>query len=105
MDLGSVVAQLGGQYIQTRYSQQPQQQPVFLDTLTDFFTDGSAQQQGPVQQGKCGMVWNPDTGKWQKKTRRRRKRLATKSDLSDLAALKGILGSGEAFKVWIATHS
>ena len=37
--------------------------------------------------------------------RRRRKRLATKSDLGDLAALKAILGNGEAFKMWIATHS
>lgn len=38
------------------------------------------------------------------KRRRRRKRLATKSDLSDLAALKGILGAGKMMEVWIATH-
>lgn len=105
MDLGTVVATLGGQYIQSRYQQPPQQQPVFLDTITDFFTDGSAQTGAPAPGQKCGYVWNPDTGKWQKKSRRRRKRLATQSDLKDLAALKGVLGSGEAFKVWIATHS
>lgn len=40
-----------------------------------------------------------------KKKRRRRKRLATVSDIRDLAALKSILGNGDAFKTWIATHS
>ncbi len=35
--------------------------------------------------------------------RRRRKRLATASDLKDLAALKSILPPGE-FKTWIATR-
>jgi len=46
-------------------------------------------------------------GVWQlvKMRRRRRKQLATKGDLQDLAALKGILGTGKAFEVWIATHS
>jgi len=41
---------------------------------------------------------------WRKRRRRRRKRLATPTDLKDLAALKGVLGAGEAFKVWVATH-
>jgi hypothetical protein len=27
------------------------------------------------------------------------------SDIADLAALKSILGNGDAFKTWIATHS
>ena len=40
-----------------------------------------------------------------KKRRHRRKRLATVSDIKDLAALKAVLGNGEAFKTWIATHS
>ncbi len=46
-------------------------------------------------------------GQWKlvKMRRRRRKQLATKSDLQDLAALKGILGLGKAFEVWIATHA
>lgn len=46
-------------------------------------------------------------GQWKavKMRRRRRKQLATKGDLQDLAALKGILGTGKAFEVWIATHS
>jgi len=63
------------------------------------------------EQDACakGYVWNPaancGAGKWQKKSRRRRKRLATMGDLKDLAALKGILGQGKAFEVWIATHA
>lgn len=40
-----------------------------------------------------------------RKKRRRRRRLATVSDIKDLAALKAVLGNGEAFKTWIATHS
>ena len=103
MDLGSIITSLGTQYIQSRFQQPAVQQPVFLDPLVNYFTDGSNQTAGVAPQ-RCGYVWNPDTGKWQKKSRRRRKRLATQSDLKDLAALKGILGSGEAFKVWIATH-
>jgi len=39
-----------------------------------------------------------------KKSRRRRQRLATKSDIKDLASLKGIIGTGKAFDTWIATH-
>ena len=38
------------------------------------------------------------------KGRRRRKRLATHSDIKDLAALKAVLGSGKAFDTWIATR-
>jgi len=40
----------------------------------------------------------------EKRTRRRRRRLATQSDISDLAALKNILGGGKAFDSWIATR-
>jgi len=38
------------------------------------------------------------------KHRRRRKRLATRSDIADLAALKSILGGGKALDAWIATR-
>ncbi len=44
-------------------------------------------------------------GAKKKKKRRRRRRLASMSDIKDLSSLKGVLGNGEAFKVWIATHS
>jgi len=39
-----------------------------------------------------------------KKYKRRRQRLATKSDIKDLASLKGIVGQGKVMETWIATH-
>ncbi len=38
------------------------------------------------------------------KSRKRRRRLASVSDIKDLAALKNILGGGKAFDTWIATR-
>ncbi len=109
MDLGTILGDLGGQYIQTRFGQQPTQQIL----QPAFFGGGDSSggmpgldviSEAPVR----GMVWNPaancGAGKWQKRTRRRRRRLATQGDLKDLAALKGVLGGGKAFEVWIATH-
>lgn len=51
--------------------------------------------------------WSPRANRGQGgwvKYRRRRKQLATKSDLKDLAALKSIMSPGD-LKTWIATHS
>ncbi len=53
----------------------------------------------PVLKFHCGQ-W-----KWIYPQKRRRKRLATQSDIKDLSSLKGVLGKSEAFKLWIATHS
>lgn len=55
----------------------------------------------------CGpvMIFNSKTGKWSKKRKRRRRQLATRSDIRDLSALKGVLGLGKNLEVWIATHS
>lgn len=58
----------------------------------------------------CGtnMLWKPATkncaGRWIKRSRRRRKRLATASDIRDLNSLKAVLGGGKALESWIATH-
>ena len=59
-------------------------------------------QQAPTHQ--CYKLVN---GQWVpvKKYRKRRKRLATATDISDLAKLKGVLGQGKAMSEWIATHS
>lgn len=38
------------------------------------------------------------------KSRRRKRRLASVSDIKDLAALKSVLGGGKAFESWIATR-
>ena len=42
--------------------------------------------------------------KWVKRYKRRRKRLATPTDIKDLAALKGVVGQGKILETWIATH-
>lgn len=58
---------------------------------------------------RCGAkpVWKYHGGgyKWVYPKRRRRRRLATPTDIKDLAALKGTLGNGKAMETWIATHS
>lgn len=99
MDLGSIITDLGTTYIKSKYAQTPTPtvQPVYslpelAGDVVDFFVDPATQTIQPVAKQK-------------KRCRRRRRRLATKSDLGDLAALKAILGNGEAFKAWIATHS
>lgn len=131
MDLGNVlgtVADLGSSYINARWGGSPvAAQPAavnpgfnhtFVDSaiIPNFLEDplrsylDAPPTAGPVSpdQSTKGWVWNPNAdcgrGKWQKRSRRRRKRLASQSDLKDLAALKGILGNGKAFEVWIATH-
>lgn len=112
MDLGDILGTAVGlykdynvaksvpQYIDARYGGQPVQQPAdfnipFVDVVTE----------SPQK----GMVWNPrancGNGAWVKSRRRRRRRLATVSDIKDLAALKSVLGGGKAFETWIATHS
>jgi len=110
MDLGSIITGLGSSYIQAKY-QQPstsftgpiQATPALGIPFYDLVPDAA--------EGTCGgrQLWDPKgncgQGKWIKKSRKRRKRLATHSDLKDLAALKGVLGGGKAFETWIATHS
>ena len=111
MDLGNLLGDLGTAYIQARYSQpaQPQVQPAALDFDIPF-VDVVPQNPGAgPASDSCGGQWvykkHCGQYKWVKVKRRRRKRLATRSDLRDLAALKGVLGQGKAFETWIATHS
>ena len=129
LDLGNLLGTLGSSYIQARYGgpRQPQvmaptirpqgpsagvaAQPVFLDTLPEmasdvydyFFTD--EQKQSLSKMPNAGKVQlDPRTGRVSVcKTRRRRKRLATTSDIKDLAALKSVLSPAD-LKTWIATH-
>ena len=129
LDLGNLLGTLGSSYIQARYGgpRQPQvmaptiraqgpqagvaAQPVLLDTLPEmagdvydyFFTD--EQKQSLSQMPNAGKVQiDPRTGRVSVcKNRRRRKRLATTSDIKDLAALKSVLSPAD-LKTWIATH-
>ena len=99
MDLGALITDLGTQYIKTRYAQPAvMSQPV----LNAPFIPDAVEQFAPWYDDGTGTIVMPQQ---KKRCRRRRRRLATKSDLGDLAALKAILGNGEAFKAWIATHS
>jgi len=96
MDLGDLLGKgldLYSQYQDIKYAQ-PTIQPVGTQTIIPEYLVPDFLEQAPA-----GLVVK------KKPCRRRRKRLATKSDLGDLAALKAILGNGEAFKAWIATHS
>jgi len=110
MDLGSLITDLGGQLIQAKYGQP---RPVALQRPVDFdLPDVFGGVGGGVIGGLAGealdyfMSEDGTIGVKKKcKKRRRRKRLATVSDIADLAALKSILGNGDAFKTWIATHS
>lgn len=96
MDLGDLLGKgldLYSQYQQIKYAQPPQvsvQQPTIQTADFDWGIEPDIPFVDVVKKKRC---------------RRRRRRLATKSDLGDLAALKAILGNGEAFKAWIATHS
>jgi len=124
LDLGNLLGTLGSSYIQARYGgpRQPQvmaptiraqgpqagiaAQPVLLDEARDlyeyFFTD--EQKQSLSQMPNSKMQVDPRTGRVSLcKNRRRRKRLATTSDIKDLAALKSVLSPAD-LKTWIATH-
>lgn len=129
LDLGGLLGTLGTSYIEARYGgprvpqvmaptirpQGPRAgvapQPVYLETLPQlaegvydyFFTD--EQKQSLSQMPNAGKVQiDPRTGRVSVcKNRRRRKRLATTSDIKDLAALKSVLSPAD-LKTWIATH-
>lgn len=73
--------------------------PAVIPPASGGYCGPSGSMAAPVWKKVCGQY------KWVYSKRRRRKRLASKGDLADLAALKGILGGGKAFEVWIATHS
>lgn len=106
-----IVTSLAGAYAavnapQPQYQSLSYNNPMFQPALGIPFVDVIPEAGGAC--GTKGMVWNPNAncgaGKWQRKSRRRRRRLATHGDLKDLAALKGVLGGGKAFETWIATH-
>jgi len=99
---------LGGAQIYANYQGAKQDPFIPYNPLAAGIPFVDVIPEGPDACNVKGWVWNPSAncgaGKWQKKSRRRRRRLATHGDLKDLAALKGVLGGGKVFEVWIATH-
>ena len=133
LDLGNLLGTLGSSYIQARYGGPRQQsvlasaptimpqgpragvaaRPVFLETLPEmasdvydyFFTEEQKQSLSQMPNAGAGKVQiDPRTGRVSVcRNRKRRKRLATTSDIKDLAALKSVLSPAD-LKTWIATH-
>lgn len=113
--LGDIIGAAAGSYLGSQYGQTnvgytgrypPYNGPInaqpaigipFYDLVPDA-PSGNCGKQLFDPQANCGQ------GKWVKKSRRRRKRLATASDIKDLASLKSVLGGGKAFDSWIATR-
>ncbi len=116
--IGSVIGDLATTYIQTRYAPQPTyQQPQVLMANQPSMGVPRMQTAGldipfvdviPEAFDPCKrQVWDPKAncgqGKWILRGRRRRRRLATASDISDLSSLKTVLGP-KGLQTWIATH-
>lgn len=106
MDLGSIITELGTAYIGARYGGRdgsPFTGPVmggqqFIDVpFVDVVPEAPTTSTG---ESVKGMVYSPTAncgqGNWVKRRRRRRKRLITPTDLNDIAALKAIIGGGQA---------
>lgn len=114
LDLGALAMGLGTAYFNSRAPQinvasgyppgggfqMPAAGIPFYDVIPEA---GGTAGCGPKQ------LWDPaancGTGKWVTKRRRRHRNLATRGDIRDLSALKGVLGQGKLLETWIATHS
>jgi len=113
LDLGGLAFGLATTYISTKYGKTP-------GTGMIGGSAPVAQQQMDVEgipfidvipEPSCGgkLLWDPrancGAGKWITKRRRRHRNLATRGDIRDLSALKGVIGQGKLLEAWIATHS
>ncbi len=130
-DLGNLIGTLGGRYIDAKYGGPPAttrvddqswEPPAWLDIpgydLRNPLRSPFGREDGMGGPPGCndgytgcdpyrGMVFNPRAncgkGAWVKR-RRRRKRLASASDIKDLTSLLSVFGNGKALQTWIATH-
>lgn len=119
LDLGNLLTGLGSAYINAKYGAPPvpsYQQPAVYQTalgpnvsggpeLGLPFVDVIPEPPAGCDVKKMEYKWSCDGWKWVKRRRRRRKTLATKGDISQLAQLKGTVGMGKVMETWIATHS
>ncbi len=100
---GAYVASRTPQPVGNHYPQAPNLTPTMTNAVGIPFVDVI-----PETDSCARKVWDPRAncgqGKWITKRRKRRKRLATASDIKDLSALKSVLGGGKGLDTWIATH-
>lgn len=134
LDLGAILQTLGTQYINTRWGTPPvmagEGQGVVGSTRVTTYPQGVGTDQISTQQvflpaviaaggvtsriagilGGLGLGLAADeigaiAGAISKvKCKRRRRRLATHSDIKDLAALSAVLGKGKLLETWVATR-
>jgi len=102
LDLGSLLGTAVQEY--GAYQQAKLQQPAFnpLSSLADVFGSEAPVMAGAACAVPRGFRYNTK-GELVKIGRRRRRRLATPSDIKDLAALSAVTTPAEK-KTWIATH-
>lgn len=116
LDLGSVITGLGESYFSNKYSNQRpaglalnQVPQVSVDNRQDSFGLPFVDVVSEPPDDCHKYIYDPNAncgaGKWMRKRRRRHRNLATRGDIRDLSALKGVLGSGKLLETWIATHS
>jgi len=123
MDLGSIITGVAGSYFDAKYN------PGQIRTVGNQPTYGTGGLDGsviPTTPADLGVpfvdvipeppsdcpggqyLWKPATatcaGKWIKRSRRRRRKLVTDSDIKGIAALRTV-GGPALVKTWIATHS
>ena len=109
LDLGNIITTLGGQYINARYQPTPQfPQPVasvspFIPDVIEPYIFDEATIAGAACVPPAPKGYHYNRKGCLSKNRRRRKRLATASDIKDLSALKAVIGPAQ-LKTWIATH-
>jgi len=123
LDLGSIVTGIAGSYFDAKYNPGQIRTVANQPTYGTGGMDGSVLPTTPVDAGipfvdvipeppsdSCGgqYLWKPATatcaGKWIKRSRRRRRKLVTDSDIKGIAALRTV-GGPSLVKTWIATHS
>lgn len=113
LDLGSLINTgllVGGKVLTAKYENQPtnafmpyQNSVGFTDSLADYYNQFTSPT-GPVAGTGIPKGYKINcNGQLVKSGRRRRRRLATSSDIKDLAALSAVTTGAEK-KTWIATH-
>lgn len=116
LDLGNLLTTLGSEFIRAKFQPAgvsiqpfPGLQQDFMGLSPNLGIPGVDVVRDTVQKGMC---WDPNAncgaGKWIKRSRRRRRRLASASDIRDISALMGAFAvkgaQTQALTSWIVTR-